>query len=342
MKKSLLVAAYLVALLFPLAMGAYLINKDVKQSFADPQDNFEIVLAGDWRTASTDPDKVINPFADGGVNISYDAATNQTTVSYYGNEIPQDLENDQHFGFGYGTAKDHSKILREYWTRGADATDVGGGSTGFEYNPETGTVTVLIGNDTEFPTMISDVGFLIFDGEMPLDVMDRQGFPPDAFEPSGIPDGTILEPGDAVAFTLEGILPHNAIMVYQTVHTADPKTVPYLFDIGEWVQVLVERDLLVSTTGAEEHGSIESTKLLEVFSPGQGLTEIRYELPKAGKITLAVYSVSGERITTLVDETKDAGSYTIRWDANDIPAGVYIAKLSFDGVSAAEKMVHLK
>lgn len=342
MKKSILIAACLVALLFPLATGAYLINKDVVQSFADPQDNFEIVLEGDWRAAKTDPAHVINPFLKGGVNISYDASTNQTTVSFYGNEIPQDLNRYRHFGFGYGTAQDHSRILREYWTRGADATDVGGGSTGFIYDPTTGTVAVLIGNDTEFPTMIRDVGFLVFDSEMPLDVMDREGFPPDAFEPSGIPDGTILEPGDEVAFTLEGILPHNAIMVYQTVHAADPTTVPYIFDIGEWVQVLVERDLMLVPTGAEEHGSVESTKLLEVSSLGQDLTEIRYELLKAGNVTLAVYTSSGERVTTLVEETKEAGSYSVRWNSDKVPAGVYFCRLTANGVQAAEKMIRLK
>lgn len=338
---ALLALVALAFVSFPTEMEAFLINKDVYQSFADPQDNFEVVLEGDWRNAETDPDKVISPFEGENVNISYDAANNQTTVSFFGPEIQQNQSYPYHFGFGYGISQDHDKIIREYWTRAEEGSDVPGGSFGYIYDQETGTVEVLLSNDTYHPTIISDVGFLVLDGDLPLDVMDRENYPPEAFEPSGIPDGTRLEPGEMWVFTIEGVAPHNAIMTYQTVEFAEPHG-GYLFDVGEWVQVSVERDLMDGTSlGVEEHGAVEPAKFLEVNSFSEN-PEINYQLPQAAKVTLTVYSVAGERVATLVDGTKPAGSHTVRWDTSEVPAGLYFCRLSADGICAAEKMIRLK
>jgi|GEM_PF-4810083 len=93
--------------------------------------------------------------------------------------------------------------------------------------------------------------------------------------------------------------------------------------------------------GVEERGSVEPEKFLEVTSYPD-YAEIRYALPKASHVNLVVYSVTGERVATLVDETSSAGEHTVCWDGGDAPAGLYFCHLSADGIEATEKMIRLK
>lgn len=91
----------------------------------------------------------------------------------------------------------------------------------------------------------------------------------------------------------------------------------------------------------EESGMLKDVKFLDV-SANPGYSEIHYYLPKATHAKISVYTVSGELVTTLVDEEQCAGGHTLRWEGEGQPAGLYIARLSADGVSAAEKMIRVK
>ena len=62
---------------------------------------------------------------------------------------------------------------------------------------------------------------------------------------------------------------------------------------------------------------------------------------------LVIYTVLGQPVRTLVDESRAAGNYRIRWDArNDAGAlmatGVYIARLSYPGGVQTQRLLYLK
>jgi flagellar hook assembly protein FlgD len=62
---------------------------------------------------------------------------------------------------------------------------------------------------------------------------------------------------------------------------------------------------------------------------------------------LTIYSISGQKIKTLVHNRQESGNYKVDWDAandNNIPvgSGIYICKLEFDGYILAKKMLYLK
>jgi len=71
------------------------------------------------------------------------------------------------------------------------------------------------------------------------------------------------------------------------------------------------------------------------FNPG---TVINYQLPQAGKVTLKIYDILGNEVSTLVDGNKDAGSYSVTFSANggsasggnagSLPSGIYIYELT--------------
>ncbi len=73
------------------------------------------------------------------------------------------------------------------------------------------------------------------------------------------------------------------------------------------------------------------------FNPS---TTIRYELPSASKVVIRVYNLLGQVITTLVDEQKQAGVYTVDWNAAMISSGVYFYRT--EAVSANKRFVDVK
>ena len=50
-------------------------------------------------------------------------------------------------------------------------------------------------------------------------------------------------------------------------------------------------------------------------------------------VQLKVYDILGNEIATLVNEEKPAGSYSVRFDADNLSSGVYFYKISFDNES---------
>lgn len=72
------------------------------------------------------------------------------------------------------------------------------------------------------------------------------------------------------------------------------------------------------------------------FNPS---TEIRFEVPVSGFVSLKVYDVLGRIVEILVDEIQDAGYKVVRWDASAIPSGVYFYELTAGEFVAMSKMV---
>jgi hypothetical protein len=79
------------------------------------------------------------------------------------------------------------------------------------------------------------------------------------------------------------------------------------------------------------------------FSPE---TRIRFELLQAGPVDLAIYSVQGRLIRTLVDEALPAGPHEVQWDGCDecgerVPSGVYFYNLAAPGIEESRRMILL-
>jgi hypothetical protein len=75
------------------------------------------------------------------------------------------------------------------------------------------------------------------------------------------------------------------------------------------------------------------------FNPATG---IRYDLPGAAHVTLAVYDMLGREVATLMDGEQQAGSYTARFDASSLPSGVYFTRLTAGKQVATQKMLLMK
>ena len=77
-------------------------------------------------------------------------------------------------------------------------------------------------------------------------------------------------------------------------------------------------------------------------NPFNPTTSIKFNLPEAGNVKLAVYNLLGQEVKILVNGFKAAGLYNINLDAKDLTSGVYLYKLEANGINTVRKMTLLK
>ncbi len=112
-----------------------------------------------------------------------------------------------------------------------------------------------------------------------------------------------------------------------------------------------EDQIHVYVTGDEpfKKSSIPQTITLDTNYPNpfNPTTNIKFELSKSQKVEISVYSISGKKVRTLVNNTMEAGYHTINWNATDdtgtkVTSGVYIYQMKCNGKIFTNKMILAK
>jgi hypothetical protein len=75
------------------------------------------------------------------------------------------------------------------------------------------------------------------------------------------------------------------------------------------------------------------------FNPS---TTISFTLAKAGKTTVEIYTVAGQKVDTLVNAALSAGAHTVTWNAARFSAGVYFYTVRSGPQSRTMKMTLLR
>jgi len=77
-------------------------------------------------------------------------------------------------------------------------------------------------------------------------------------------------------------------------------------------------------------------------NPLNAATTIVYDVPVRGHVRMNIFDVLGRQVATLVDGVADPGSYSVRWDAEDLPSGIYFVRMEAAGFQKTQKVVVLK
>ena len=77
-------------------------------------------------------------------------------------------------------------------------------------------------------------------------------------------------------------------------------------------------------------------------NPFNSVTTIQYELPKNVLVNITVYNALGQKVTTLVNETKSAGFHWIHWHTSSIGSGVYCYTIQAGDFTQTKKCLILK
>jgi hypothetical protein len=95
-------------------------------------------------------------------------------------------------------------------------------------------------------------------------------------------------------------------------------------------------------TAAGDDPVLPATLSQNYPNPFNPQTTIDFVVPVTGQISLEVFDVSGARVATLFDGVKQAGKYSLTFNANGLASGVYFYRYLGNGFSEMHKMVLLK
>ncbi len=80
------------------------------------------------------------------------------------------------------------------------------------------------------------------------------------------------------------------------------------------------------------------------FNPS---TTIAYQLPSAETVRITIYDLTGRNVLELLNETREAGSYTAKWDGRNqsggrVASGLYIYQIQAGQFTQSRKMLFMK
>ena len=74
-------------------------------------------------------------------------------------------------------------------------------------------------------------------------------------------------------------------------------------------------------------------------NPFSGVTSISYHLPEAAKVEVSIFTLTGRKVVNLANANEQSGLHQIRWNAGNLPKGIYLAKMDFSGKQQVQKIV---
>ena len=99
----------------------------------------------------------------------------------------------------------------------------------------------------------------------------------------------------------------------------------------------------VNNDDAFRNGTVKEFRLMQNYpNPFNPSTTISYELAKSGYVSLIVYDALGREITRLVNCNENAGAYSVNFDGNNLPSGIYFYRLTANGKNGIKKMILLR
>lgn len=75
------------------------------------------------------------------------------------------------------------------------------------------------------------------------------------------------------------------------------------------------------------------------FNPS---TVINYQIPTSEFVSLKIFNVIGKEVATLINKVQPAGEYSITFDADNLPSGLYLYRLEAGKYSKTMKMMLIK
>jgi len=77
-------------------------------------------------------------------------------------------------------------------------------------------------------------------------------------------------------------------------------------------------------------------------NPFNSMTNVKFQILKHGNVSLKVFDILGKEVKTLLNEDLQPGTYEVKFDAGDLPSGVYFYRLSANNYIFTKKLIILK
>lgn len=109
-----------------------------------------------------------------------------------------------------------------------------------------------------------------------------------------------------------------------------------------WLIRLVQDSVEVSIESTNEF--LPSSFLLyqNYPNPFNPITTIDYQISKTSFVKLSIYDISGRIVETIENEHKNAGYYSVEWNASGVSSGLYFYRIEAGGYNETKKCLILK
>ena len=109
-----------------------------------------------------------------------------------------------------------------------------------------------------------------------------------------------------------------------------------------WILGQSTKPPIIVSAEDEEFIPIEFALKQNYPNPFNPSTKIEFSIQDFGFVSLKVYDILGNEITTLVNSEKPVGVYEIELNASGLPSGAYFYQLKTDGFVDTKKMILLR
>lgn len=125
---------------------------------------------------------------------------------------------------------------------------------------------------------------------------------------------------------------------YVRFHSHRKDSLPYL-------------EILTEPTDVEYVDDENTCKVFSLWqnfpNPFNSKTLFQFELSTSSQVDLTIYNVRGEKVKTLLDARKQAGTYMVEWDATNqcgmqVSSGIYLYQLRTESFSETKRLLYLK
>jgi len=129
--------------------------------------------------------------------------------------------------------------------------------------------------------------------------------------------------------------------------TADISTGRYPNGTGDFIQMspTYAATNINGITGVKNENNTNPTKYAlkpNYPNPFNPSTTIEFSLPKSEFVTLKIYNLLGQEVTTLVSDNLAPGVYKYTWEAGSLASGVYMYNIQAGAYQQVRKMIYMK
>ncbi|GAB4299453.1 MAG: hypothetical protein Kow0098_25980 [Ignavibacteriaceae bacterium] len=134
--------------------------------------------------------------------------------------------------------------------------------------------------------------------------------------------------------------------------TTEPKSYSFIDELSpDFTDNLSYRLKQIDYNGTFEYSDIVEVEISQPESfnleqnypnPFNPTTKISFSIPENSEVSLIVYNVLGQEVSTLVEGVKAAGRYEVEFDASGLSSGIYYYQLKSGKYESTRKMILLR
>ena len=101
--------------------------------------------------------------------------------------------------------------------------------------------------------------------------------------------------------------------------------------------------VIVNLAGVNNNQIADEFRLEQNYpNPFNPVTNIKFEIPKTGLVTVKIFDILGNELVTIFSSDLESGKHEISWNAEKYSSGIYFYKLESGGFTAVKKMMFVK